>query len=129
MATLTAKQFTDLATPVSLATITQQAVTPNDLLDKFKAYWPVAKGALSTIKIFTGDQVDKIIDKIIEGGDAIVGQGTGTISAKIKNFCSLWQNVRSTVSGIAQFIPGKAGAVLRDFIKVVDLICCEYGFC
>lgn len=38
MSNLTAKQFTDLATPVSLATLNSQAITPEVVLTKFKAY-------------------------------------------------------------------------------------------
>lgn len=126
---LTAQQFTALVSPISTGTITAVATTPADLLAKFKTYWPVAKGVLSTIKIITGDKVDKVIDKIIEGGDAIINAAPGTINDKIIEFCNVWHTLRGTISGIAQFIPGKAGAIIRDFIKVVDLLCCEHGVC
>jgi hypothetical protein len=42
-----------------------------EFLEKLEQYWHWAETILNVVKIFTGDEADRVIDKIIEIGDWI----------------------------------------------------------
>lgn len=45
-----------------------------ELIEKFQGVWGWMQTVLTVVKVFTGDEADKVIDKIIEVGDWILDE-------------------------------------------------------
>ena len=117
----TTQQLSDAAATTDVESLTAPSANGDAVLAKFKAAWPTAKMFLNNAKFVTGAKGDKIIDEIIEGGDAINGNATGeALKAAIKKIVSVWHMVRWPVNAVGAIIPGKAGKVIRAFIHIVD---------
>lgn len=120
-------QLDELAKGINLEFDESQIKNEQTFIDKFKEYWVVIKPILDAGKIFVGPKVDEVIDKVVTAGDVIIGEATGNVKEKIKDFTEHWPLVRTPLKLIAQIIPGKKGKAFRQFIKMADIFCEEYA--
>ena len=74
----TAKFFADFITNDNTAggIINDDGETINEpkFKEKWCPFWPILRAVLQIAKIFTDDKVDKIMDILIVGGDAVCNQ-------------------------------------------------------
>lgn len=120
---LTVQQHTATAKAVDSAVLNKAAVTPAEVIAKFKATWPTAKNVLNAIKAITSDKVDAIINEVITFGDTLAGTAPGSdIGSIARQLCDKWNLIRPIIAPIATLLPGKAGRVTREFVNTVDQI-------